>query len=291
MTTVAVVAHEGKTLGGGLGELRELLAREGFPEPIWVQVPKSKKAPKAARQAVADGADLLFVWGGDGTVQRCVDAVAGSGVALAVLPAGTANLLATNLGIPMDLEGAVRVGLHGVRRPLDTGTVNGEHFTVMAGTGFDAMMIKDADRGLKDRFGRLAYVWTGARNLQPSRARGTVTVDGRTFYRGTLSCVLVGNVGKVLGGLTVFDGARPDDGILELGVVTATSAVQWARTLGRTALGRPERSPYVRVALARRIRVDLDRPLPYELDGGDRPATKRLKIRVRPASVVVCVPG
>src|SRR5690349_16048024 len=99
MTTVAVVAHSGKTLGGGLGELRELLAREGFADPVWYEVPKSKKAPRRARQAVEQGADLLLVWGGDGMVQRCADAVAGSGVALGILPAGTANLFATNLGI------------------------------------------------------------------------------------------------------------------------------------------------------------------------------------------------
>src|SRR5437773_6258915 len=103
MTTVAVVAHTGKTLDGGLEKLREVLAREGFSTPLWYEVPKSRKAPKYVRQAVREGADLLFVWGGDGTVQRCVDAVAGSEVALAILPAGTANLLATNLGVPLDV--------------------------------------------------------------------------------------------------------------------------------------------------------------------------------------------
>src|SRR5881398_3558037 len=104
MTTVAVVAHTGKTLDGGLEKLRELLAREGFSTPLWYEVPKSRKAPRYARRALADGADLLFVWGGDGMVQRCVDALAGSELPLAILPAGTANLLATNLGVPMDLE-------------------------------------------------------------------------------------------------------------------------------------------------------------------------------------------
>jgi Diacylglycerol kinase catalytic domain len=74
----------------------------------------------------------MFVWGGDGTVQRCIDAVAGSDTAVAILPAGTANLLATNLQIPADLAEAVRIGLHGYHRRIDTGSVNGEHFAVMA---------------------------------------------------------------------------------------------------------------------------------------------------------------
>ena len=103
MTTVAVVAHQKKSLDGGLDELRSTLAHEGF-EPLWYEVPKSKKAPACARDAVDKGADLVFVWGGDGMVQRCIDAVAGTDVRRsAILPAGTANLLATNLGIPKDL--------------------------------------------------------------------------------------------------------------------------------------------------------------------------------------------
>src|SRR5690242_5726020 len=89
MSTVAVVAHTRKSMGGGLPELREVLASEGFAEPIWHEVDKSKKAPGHARRAVADGAELVFVWGGDGMVQRCVDALAGSGAAIAILPAGT----------------------------------------------------------------------------------------------------------------------------------------------------------------------------------------------------------
>jgi diacylglycerol kinase (ATP) len=291
MTSVAVVAHSAKSLGGGLGELREVLAREGFSEPLWYEVPKSRKAPKYARRAVAKGADLIFVWGGDGTVQRCIDAVAGKSVTIAILPAGTANLLATNLGIPTDLVDAVRVGVHGHRRPIDTATVHGEHFAVMAGAGFDALMIKDADRGMKDRVGRAAYLWTGAKNLTARRVNATVSVDGRRLIKGPVSCVLVGNVGEILGGVKAFDGARPDDGILELGVVTAKNAVQWTRTLGRLALGKAEKSPFVRTARGKKFTIRFDRSYPYELDGGARTRTKKLQIRVHPASIFVCVPA
>ena len=159
---VAVIAHTGKTLGGGLGELRQLLASAGYDDPVWYEVPKSRKAPKKAAKVRDAGVDLVFVWGGDGMVQRCVDVFAGSDVAVAILPAGTANLLASNLGIPTDLAEAVRVGLHGDRRRLDLGKLNGEHFAVMAGAGFDGAMIRDADGDLKSRLGKLAYVWTGS---------------------------------------------------------------------------------------------------------------------------------
>src|SRR4051812_21694356 len=121
---VGVVAHAGKTFGGGLEELRKVLARAGHSRPLWCEVPKSRKAPKAARRLVKKGASLLFVWGGDGMVQQCISALAGRKVTVAILPAGTANLLATNLGIPQDISKAVRIGLRGTTQALDVGVMN-----------------------------------------------------------------------------------------------------------------------------------------------------------------------
>jgi diacylglycerol kinase (ATP) len=290
MTTVAVIAHSRKSVGGGLGELRDVLRAQGVTDPLWYEVSKSKQAPKRAVQALDDGADLVFVWGGDGMVQRTVDALAGTDAAVAIVPAGTANLLASNLGIPKGITDAVRVGLHGPRMRLDLGKVNGERFAVMAGAGFDARMIRDADRGMKERVGRLAYIVTGAKNLRGARMRMKVRLDGQTWFDGDASCVLVGNVGKILGGIEAFKRARPDDGRLELGVVTAEGIVEWTRTLGRTALGRAEKSPFVRTASAKKIDVQMAKATPYELDGGDRPETKRLKIRVEPRAISICVP-
>jgi diacylglycerol kinase (ATP) len=291
MSTVAVVAHAGKSFGGGLDELRHVLAREGVTDPLWYELKKSRKAPKYARRAAARGAGLIFVWGGDGTVQRCVDALSGTGAAVAILPAGTANLLATNLHIPDDLTEAVRVGLHGARRAIDTGSVNGEHFAVMAGAGFDARMIAGADRGMKDRLGRAAYLYTGARSLFAPRVKATVKVDGQRFFEGRVSCVLAGNVSQVIGGAEVFPAAQPDDGLLELGLVTASNPVEWARTLGRVAFGHPQRSPFVRVTAGTKFRIRFAREIPYELDGGARPAARDLRIKVHPRSVTICVPA
>ena len=288
---VAVVAYARKTLGGGLRELRDVLAREGVTDPLWYEVRKNRKAPKYARRAAAEGADLIFVWGGDGTIQRCLDAAAGTGAVVAILPAGTANLLAANLGVPGDLTGAVRVGLHGDRRALDTGSVNGEHFAVMAGAGLDARMIAGASRRMKDRLGPAAYVYTGARSLFAPAVQAAVEVDGRCFFEGQVSCVLAANIGKILGGVELFPAARPDDGILELGVVTARNPVDWVRILGRVAAGSAERSPFVEMTAGRSFRIRFDRKLRYELDGGARPAARDLHIKVHPRSVTICVPA
>ena len=291
MTRVAVIAHAGKSFGGGLGELRRELARQGVVDPLWVEVPKSRFASKQVRRLLAEGVELLFVWGGDGTVQRCVDALDGSKTPLAILPAGTANLLATNLGIPKDIAGAVEIGLRGARHRLDVGRLNGEHFAVMAGVGFEAAMLEQADGTLKDRLGRVAYVWTGWQNLRAKPFTAKITVDGVPWYAGPASCILFGNLGRLFGGIEVFEDARPDDGKLEVGVVDADGIVDWLRTLARTALGHAERSPLVRTTKAKKIKVKLSRKVLYEVDGGDRTKVRKLDVVVKPRAVTICVPG
>ena len=176
--------------------------------------------------------------------------------------------------------------MHGARRTIDVGRVNGERFAVMAGTGLDALMIRDADRALKGRFGRAAYVWTGAKHLRlasvPGQDRRRRQPAGSTARPGASSS---GNVRKVFGGIEAFDDASPEDGRLELGVVTAKGIAQWTRALVRTAAGSADQSKFVRTTKARKIRVKLDRKMPYELDGGDEKPVDRLKFRVEPAAV------
>jgi len=290
VTKVAVIAHAGKSFGGGLPELRRELERRGFEDPLWVEVPKSRFAPKQVKRALKADCELLFVWGGDGMVQRCIDVLAGSDAALAILPAGTANLLATNLGIPQDIEQAVSIGLNGERRKLDVGRLNGERFAVMAGAGFDASMIQQADGTLKDRLGRAAYVWTGSENLRAKPFKAKIAVDGVPWYTGPASCILVGNVGRLFGGIEVFKDARPDDGRLEVGVVKADGIADWARTLARTAVGQAERSPLVQATSATKVKVKLNRKVLYEVDGGDREKVKSFTVKVQPAAVTICLP-
>jgi diacylglycerol kinase (ATP) len=287
---VAVVAHAGKTLGGGLAELRRVLEAAGIADPFWREVPKSRDAPAQVQRALGEGAELLVAWGGDGMVQRCVDVLAGSDVALAIIPAGTANLFATNLGIPKDIEGAVAVGLHGARRRIDVGRFNGEHFAVMAGAGFDAAVMRDA-AGRKGRLGRVAYVWTGSEHLRSKPFRADIEVDGVRWYKGKASCILLGNMGELIGGIQAFEDARPDDGRLELGIVTAEGLLEWGRVIARAAIGTAGRSPFARMTKARSVKVKLNRKVRYELDGGERKKVKSFKVKTEPRAITVCVPN
>ena len=223
MNQIAVVAHTGKSLGKGLEELRMVLADAGCADPPWYEVSKSKQAPKKVRRLLDDGIDRLLVWGGDGMVRRCIDTLVAEDakVELGILPAGTANLLAHGLNIPIDLAGAVDVALHGLPRAIDVGVINGDAFAVMAGTGFDALMIRDVEDEAKQGLGRLSYIRAAMRHFGTSGAEATIDVDGEKWFHGRAQCVLVGNIGRVFGGIELFPDARCDDGLLDVGVLTA----------------------------------------------------------------------
>lgn len=182
------------------------------------------------------------------------------------------------------------VGLHGTRRSLDTGSFNGERFAVMAGTGFDAFVIKEASDKLKNRIGRLAYFYSGSKNLSAHRVRAVIEVDGKEYFKGKVSCVFVGNVSKGMGGIEIFKDAQPDDGILELAVVTAKNPVDWARTLGRVTQGKAEKSPFVELTHGKDFRFTFKRSFPFEIDGSERKAVKKMHIKVHPSSITICVP-
>jgi YegS/Rv2252/BmrU family lipid kinase len=295
--TVGVVINEGKRLAGeGLEELRSALADAGHADPPWRQVEKSKKAPPKVLELVEKrDVDRLLVWGGDGTVRRCIDTLVDAGhdhVAIGVLPAGTGNLLANNLGIPIDLRGAVDVALHGDPAPIDVGIVNDEqHFVVMAGAGFDALLIGEADdSGLKDRFGRLGYVWAGIRHRHVSPARARIIVDGEPWYEGAATTVLAGNVGRLIGGLPAFPDADPTDGRLDVGVARVRTALEWVRLIGASLTHRLDASPFAQVTTAEHLVIELDRTLPWQADGGDRDRNDRFEIRCLPGAIRVCRP-
>ena len=288
---VAVVAHTGKSLGGGLNELRTVLCDRGIKDPMWSEVPKSRKAPERVREAIDRGARIVLVWGGDGMVQQCVAELAGTDVAMGILPAGTANLLAANLGIPQNIPEAVEIALNGVRTALDVGTMNGECFAVMGGAGFDGAMINDVDGAAKERLGRLAYVRSSLKAMYGPRPSAKISIDGQPWFEGPASCVLVGNVGTVIGGLKVFEIASPTDGRLDVGVINAEGALQWLRVFGRVVgRGDVDRSRLVQSTQAKKIDVEFSEKLRYEVDGGARTKTRRLKIRIKPRSLIVCTP-
>ncbi len=294
MTRIGVIVHEDKVLDGGLEELRSALADLGHADPAWYEVPKSKKAPKKIRKLVRDdGVDRVLVWGGDGTVRRCIQTVIDDELdaSIGILPAGTGNLLANNLGVPIDLRGAVDVAVHGEPRPIDVGVMNDLYFAVMAGTGFDALMIRDADENaLKEKYGRAGYVWAGMNNIDVSPAHAEIEVDGLPFYKGDATCVIVANVGTILGGVQAFPDASPTDGRLDVGVVQARTKADWARLMASAMARRASKSSLTEMVTAEKVSIRLDRTFPWEVDGGDQDRTDRFDVTCVPDAVRICQP-
>jgi len=221
MPTYAVIARSDKELGGGLAELRDVLRAREIAPSMWRELPEGGDVADAVSDVVGSGADLLFVWGGDGTIQRCVHAVAGSDVAIAILPAGGGNLLAHDLGIPLDVGRAVDVALTGGRRRIDTMVANGEHFAMVAGAGLSAVVMQDHHRkSVRERAQRVMRLGRGAMALRRRPISGEVTVDGRLLHRGELTCILVTNIAEAVANVDDFEAPQDDDGLLEVGVVS-----------------------------------------------------------------------
>jgi YegS/Rv2252/BmrU family lipid kinase len=276
-----------------LAELREIveqsLSAAGWPAPDWLETTPDDPGTGQARRAVEAGAQVVFVSGGDGTVRSCLLGLAGTAAAMAVLPAGTGNLLAANLGLPLDPADAVRVAVAGGRRRIDLGEVGGELFAVMAGMGFDAAVMDSTSTTLKARIGPLAYVLSAVPHLFGRPMRVQVRVDDDPPVRRHARAVLVGNVGQLQGGIRLLPDAEPDNGRMDVAILVPQNLAHWA-ALAVAVLLRRERVPRMEVIRGGHITISSDRPQPRELDGDVIAAADTLEVTVRPGALWLCVP-
>jgi YegS/Rv2252/BmrU family lipid kinase len=270
--------------------VRAAMSDLGWDEPLWLETTVDETGEGLARTAVQAGTDLVLAVGGDGTVTACAAGVAGSGIPLGVLPVGTGNLLARNLGLPLELDAALAVALTGADRQLDVGTVNGRQFVVMAGIGFDAKMLGGASEPMKKRLGWLAYVLAALRHLGDRPMRVRLQADGGTPVRCLASLVVIGNVGTLQGGVSLLPGAKPDDGMLDAVVLTARGWAGWLALTAHVLLRRPAPGRVRRITF-RELRVDLDRPQPWEIDGEVMGSARQLEITVQPARLLLRGPN
>ncbi|HJU03100.1 MAG TPA: diacylglycerol kinase family protein [Actinomycetes bacterium] len=272
------------------GDTRAALEGAGL-DVLWLETTKEDPGQGQTAKAVAEGVDLVMAQGGDGTVMACVTGLAGTEVPLAVLPGGTGNLLATNFDVPADLEGAVEVALDGDRVRLDVAAMDDDRFVVMGGVGFDAAMLRDADPRLKERLGAVAYVLSGFKHLRRRATRFRLTLDDRPPLQRTGQGVLVGNLGRLQGGLPVMPDARPDDGLLDVAVLQTRTVLDWLTLAWRVLARRSRKDPQLELFQARRVEIACDRPQPVERDGDPlKESRDHLVIEVVPGALTLCVP-
>jgi YegS/Rv2252/BmrU family lipid kinase len=215
-----------------------------------------------------DQANGMIAVGGDGTVSAVAAALHGSDVPLGIIPGGSTNIIAQELGIPGSLDEAVRLVYDDFAiRPLDVGVCNERYFLHMAGAGFDSRLFDMTDTALKKRVGWVAYIPAAIKALRDPAKAYRITVDGETLDVES-PLVLIANGSSVINSrIRIRSGIRSDDGLLDLLVVTATKPHELASVLGRFASLTIEASPYVKHWRARSVTLESDEPIPVQLDG------------------------
>jgi diacylglycerol kinase family enzyme len=229
------------------------------------------------------------------------EARVGSDAPIGLLPGGTGNLLARNLGLPFDnLENALHVALTGQNKRIDVGRltmdVSGEDeqprqhiFLVMAGFGFDAAIMADAPEKLKAKVGPAAYLVSGTKNLRGPQFKIRVRIDDGEEFSRRARTVVVGNVGKLLGGLVLLPDAEVDDGHLDAVILSPAGVVAWAAVAARLATQRRKGHQRVDHHACREIRVRADRPQEAQVDGDTIGKARAISAEVVPAALVVRV--
>jgi YegS/Rv2252/BmrU family lipid kinase len=245
----------------------------GWEVADWYTTTAEDPGRSMAESAAISGAELVLVCGGDGTVRTVCAELAGTGVSVGIVPAGTGNLLARNLGIPLQLQAAVDVALNGQDRAIDLARVSGdglgpdEHFMVMAGMGFDAAIMEGASEQIKARVGWLAYVVSGLRNLMFPAVRVDIRLDGGEWTRHRATTVLIGNVGYLQAGMPLLPDAAIDDGVLDVVVLHPNRFLAWI-PLAVRVLRRGRRSDeLINRMTGRTVTVRAHSETPRQLDG------------------------
>jgi diacylglycerol kinase (ATP) len=272
-------------------ELEEFLEALGDRSAVRVIEPQGFDEFVAALSDAAASANVVAAIGGDGTQRLAAHALKNSSACLAVVPAGTVNLLARVLGID-SIQVAASAIRSGHRRTLDSGFVDDETFVLNASTGYDAAVMQRVDDSAK-RWGRLGYFVTGLRTLSTQRpAHVEVSVDGDVFYEGRAMTVMVTNVGeRGSAEFTVAPGSAPDDGQLDVLVQRSDTAPAMLRMIWALRLGRQPRSEDLLVAHGRSIDVRWAGPVPAQCDGDATGQLTEAHHRVDPGSLTVCVPA
>ncbi|HLU64167.1 MAG TPA: diacylglycerol kinase family protein [Protaetiibacter sp.] len=292
---------------------------EGWAKSLWLETSEEDPGIGQGRQAVAERVDVVIAAGGDGTVRAVSQALRGTGIAISLLPSGTGNLLARNLGLdvnPGHLEASVAHAFTGYDSAIDVGVVevdrpdgtSEEHaFVVMAGLGLDAKMIANTDPELKRRVGWLAYVDAIGRALVDKEVlRLRYRLDGQEERVTRAHTLLVGNCGALPGNILLLPDAEIDDGLFDIVALRPEGVGGWARVwvgifwengvLKRSSAGRkllnlrqkPVRA--LRYLRGRQLEVRLDGPEEFELDGDEFGVITGFRAHVDPAALIVRLP-
>ncbi len=258
------------------GEFRVMVGAlatdSGYSSVTWWETTVEDTGYGMAHEAAVSGCDLVLAIGGDGTIRAVCEELAGTGIPVGIVPAGTGNLLARNLDIPLYLRSAVDVGLNGQDRAIDMVEVSGDRmedatFLVMAGMGFDAAIMEGVNEDIKAKFGWLAYVWSGLKSMMFPAIRIEVSVDGGEFTRHRARTLVIGNVGFLQAGMPLIPDAVIDDGLLDVVLLYPRRFLSWLPLALRVITKNKRTDETITRMTGREVVVRTHVDTPRQLDG------------------------
>ena len=276
--------------------LVEALATDsGFATVVWWETTVEDTGYGMAHQAATSGCDLVLAIGGDGTIRAVCEELAGTGIPVGIVPAGTGNLLARNLDIPLYLRSAVDVGINGQDRAIDMVEVSGDKmedatFLVMAGMGFDAAIMEGVNETIKAKVGWLAYVWSALKSLMFPAIRVEISVDGEEFTRHRARTIVIGNVGFLQGGMPLIPDASIDDGKLDVVLLYPRRFLSWVPLAARVLTRNKRTDELITRMTGREVVVRSHVDAPRQLDGDLIPPGKELRATCVHGRLLVRVP-
>jgi diacylglycerol kinase (ATP) len=297
-------------------QVKALSKEAGWEHPAFYSTTVDDAGEGVTAEALARGVDVVLVAGGDGTVRAVSEAIANSGVPLAILPSGTGNLLARNLGLPLtDPDEMIRAALSGIRHPIDIGRARltresgdeVEHaFVVLAGMGLDAAMIANTRSDLKKSVGWIAYVDGAARSLvTASPFRAVFQVDDGRLHTTKVHSILFANCGTLPAGISLIPDASIADATLDVAVIQPTGMLGWLGVwrkiwwdnsvlrrfrAGRRVLERRGKDASVHYFRGSAAEAAATSPTSIELDGDEFGEAVRITCRVDPGALLLALP-
>ncbi|MFB9315502.1 YegS/Rv2252/BmrU family lipid kinase [Nocardioides plantarum] len=285
----------------------------GWQDPTWHLTTPEDSGTGQAEEASVAGADLVIVCGGDGTVREVAAELAGTGIPVGIVPAGTGNLLARNLDIPLYIRAAIDIALTGQDRAIDMVAVRGDkpadphgepldadtdgtaeqfesHFMVMAGMGFDAAIMEGVNEDIKKKVGWLAYVLSALKSLMFPVTKVEISIDGGEFTKHRARTVLVGNVGYLQAGMPLLPDASIDDGQLDVVVLYPQRFLSWIPLAVRVLAKRTRTDDTINRMTGRTVSIRAGVDIPRQLDGDSIGPGRELHMECIHGRLLVRVP-